>query len=121
MSDLGGLKVVRCPDGGLMAEVFRSTDLQLNVRTVPPGAEKDGHRHPLAAERWWLVAGELEVWLEAADGSAHRFTLRASNHLEVPAGRGHRVANRGEAEAVLAYATDRPWDGTDKEDWDGWR
>lgn len=115
------LNEATCPDGGILRECYKDPDWgQVNLRTVLPGKSKPGHVHHRRTERWVLVRGEdLWVTLEQTDGNPWTFHLPTWHPLDVPAGAGHTLTNRGDDEAVILFYMDEVYnpDDPDKEPW----
>lgn len=110
---------ISCPDGGVMLEAYKDPAWgQVNVRTIPAGASKPGHRHLRTDEWWWLARGD-DVWVTVE--GVGTFRLPPLSVIEIPAGTGHAVENRGADEAVLAFTRSTLWDPADpdKHPWDG--
>ncbi len=70
--------------------LLRDPDLSVIQEKVPPGAGETRHRHALARQFFFVLAGvaELEV-----DGE--RVTLGPGEGRHVPAGRPHKLENPG--------------------------
>lgn len=113
------LNVAECADGGVLREVYKDPEWgQAVIRTIPPGARTEPHRHPNTNERWTLLRGCLAVTLEGVGTFVMTPRHGWSN---VAAGKGHWCENRADCEAVLLYVADRVYDpdDPDKESWDG--
>jgi len=109
------LNETRCADGGVMVECYKDPSWgQVNLRTFPPGARSNPHRHLRTNELWMIVRGELVVYLEGWSEY-----IRSGNQFVVPAGTGHMVENVGGEEAVLVYKRSTVYDpdDPDKEPW----
>lgn len=110
-----------CPDGGIMQECYKDpTWGQVNLRTMRPHTTKPAHVHHRRSEKWVLVRG-AGVWatVQQADGSAWTVPLPEWHPIDVPAGAGHTLENRGDDEAVILFWMDRVYDpgDPDKEPW----
>ena len=111
-----------CPDGGIMQECYKDPGWgQVNLRTMRPHSDKPGHVHHKRSEKWVLARGE-DVWvtLQQPDGTVWTpFRLPLWYVLDVPAGAGHSVENRGDDEAVILFWMDTVYDPEepDKEPW----
>jgi dTDP-4-dehydrorhamnose 3,5-epimerase-like enzyme len=122
MTVIQNMNEARCPDGGILREVYKDPAWgQVNVRTVPAGQSKPGHVHHRYNETWILVRGE-ELWVTVGQpgGGNRSFRLPLWEPLELPAGTGHAVANLGRDEAVIVYTMDEVYDpdNPDKEPWE---
>ena len=86
------------------------TQFGVNLMRLAPGAASS-HRHWHAREDEFVLVLEGEVVLEEDDGET---VLRAGEAAGFPAGRavGHRLVNRGEADAVLLEVGTRSTDDT---------
>ena len=66
-------------------------DFSLMERTVPPGAcTPPAHRHVNCSEAFFVLAGTITFWLDAAELSG-----QAGDFLLVPRGAAHTFGNRG--------------------------
>ena len=57
---------------------------------VPPGAGEQAHRHHVAQQFFYILAGEAAITVEGRD-----VPLKAGQGLHVPAGVAHRFLNPG--------------------------
>lgn len=76
--------------------VTEAEALQVCEATLPAGAGHDFHTHPELEEMIYVLAGEVEQWVER-----ERRTLRAGDAAHVPAGIVHATFNDSEADAVI--------------------
>lgn len=114
------MREIPCIDGGTMIEVYRAEGWgQVNVRTLPPGGNAGGHRHPRTDEWWMLLRGSLRVVLERPGSEPWVHHMHKGEALPVAAGTGHAVENVGDEEAVLLFWRSRLYDPdhVDKEPW----
>lgn len=64
--------------------------------TVIPGGVLSLQSHKLRREEWSVLEGVLEVTRDQ-----EILTLQAGDHVEIPCGAVHRMANRGTVDAVV--------------------
>jgi mannose-6-phosphate isomerase-like protein (cupin superfamily) len=106
------LSEIDCGDG-VLRELARGDWGQLTMRTVRPGCEAGGHRHPNTAERWWVVRGRAVVTL---DNGLLRTELRPhfDETLRVGAGVWHSIRNEGDEDVILVYWSDKVYEEQEK-------
>ena len=116
------LNEATCADGGILVECYKEPGWgQVNLRTVPPGATAGGHRHPRTDEQWVVMRGVLHVKYEPFQGSKpYDIVMEQGHRLNVYAGCGHLVENRGREDAMFVYWRSTLYDPNDrdKEPWE---
>jgi len=111
------LNEAECAGGGVLREVYKDPDWgQIVIRTLPPGAATEPHRHPETDEWWMLLRGLLYVTLEGVG----TFEMDRGAWTHVVPGVGHMCENLGDEEAVLLFTADRLYDpdAPDRELWE---
>lgn len=120
--DTMSLNDVICADGGRMIELYKQEGRgQITLREIWPGITVGGHKHPKTNEKWWVLCGDASVRLEYPDGVRVMHTIEggAERIIDVPAGTGHEIANKGDGNVWLVFHADKVYDSEnpDKEAW----
>ncbi len=84
--------------------------ISMSLMTVEPGAMRDLHWHPHGTELVYIVAGELEIGLQAPGkaGDSSVFTAGQGQAVALPEGWLHYAANTGSETARLIVV----WEST---------
>lgn len=73
--------------------LVRTPELSVIEERMPPGASEQRHRHEIARQFFYVLAGELTM---EVDGGIH--ILKAGAGLEIAPGCAHQAMNRSDAE-----------------------
>jgi oxalate decarboxylase len=78
-----------------------STTMTGAYMTIDPGAVREPHWHPNAAEWFYVLQGTLRVTLFASQGQARTETATTGDVCYIPQGMGHYLENAGKEEVQL--------------------
>jgi oxalate decarboxylase len=81
-----------------------STTIAGAVMTIDPGAVREPHWHPNAAEWSYLLEGEMQMTLFASQGHARTERFSPGDVAYVPRGFGHYLENVGDTPVRLLLA-----------------
>jgi len=73
---------------------------------MPPGTAETRHRHAVARQFFFVLAGELTI-----ERDEDAFVLRAGEGLEVAPGSAHQVLNRSDTDARFLVISQPPSHG----------
>jgi len=73
---------------------------------MPPGTAETRHRHAVARQFFFVLAGELTI-----ERDEDAFVLRGGEGLEVAPGSAHQVLNRGDTDARFLVISQPPSHG----------
>lgn len=90
--------------------LLEGSDLSVIEERVPPGGGERRHRHRVARQFFYVLAGEARIEVE---GVVHR--LRPGTGLHVAPGQAHELGNAG-SEDLLFLVVSAPRSHGDRED-----
>jgi mannose-6-phosphate isomerase-like protein (cupin superfamily) len=86
--------------------LVRTPALSVIEERMPPGTAERRHRHRVARQFFYVLAGELTL---EVDGAEHR--LGANRGFEVAPGLPHQAFNRGESDVRFLVVSQPPSHG----------
>lgn len=110
------LNTVTFADSGFLQELYKDAERgQVSMRVIPPDTGSGGSLHLRKDEKWWVAMGTALVLLELSDGKKRTFVIKgpAPYIVEVPAGTGHEIVNKGIDDVVLFWHSSEVYDPDD--------
>lgn len=84
-----------------VAEMPRLTGLSMQLVEIAPGALREVHWHPNAAEIGYVLAGNGVMSILSTSGDNARFPITSGTSTFVPRGDAHAIENNGDVPLVI--------------------